>query len=391
VKRSTDRILTSHAGSLARPLDLLEMIRARINGETVDEAAFEARVKSAVGQIVKEQAENGIDIVDDGELSKPMFADYVVDRIGGFEGVNPAPSVAFVRGDNLPEPFPAFAAWRAQQAVGAGYVGLREKRPLCIAPLTWKDRAYERDIANLKAAMVGTTAVEGFLPSPSPGIIVMRIPNQYYKTEEEYLFAVAGVLHDEYKAITDAGLVLQIDAPDAAMSWDRQRWSGLEEFRRALALRIDALNHALEGIPEERVRFHVCWGNGEAPHVNDIPLRDIVDLMLRVRALCYSVEAANPRHAHEWRLWQDVKLPEGKMLMPGVIDSLTLFVEHPELVAQRLVQYAGVVGRENVIAGTDCGFGTGASANPRVHPEIVLAKFRSMAEGARLASQELWR
>jgi 5-methyltetrahydropteroyltriglutamate--homocysteine methyltransferase len=390
LKRSTDRILTSHAGSLARPLDLLEMIRARVNGEASDDAAFESRLKSAVTTIVREQAENGVDIVDDGELGKPMFADYVVDRISGFEGVNPNPHVAFVNGENQPEPFPEYAAWRAKQGPGAGFVGLREKRPLCIAPLAWKDRAYERDIANLKAAMVGTSAVEGFLPSPSPGIIVMRIPNQYYRTEEEYLFAVADVLHDEYKAITDAGLVLQIDAPDAAMSWDRQRWSGLSEFRSALGRRIEALNHALRDVPEDQVRFHVCWGNGEAPHVNDIPLADIVDLMLQVKAQCYSVEAANPRHGHEWALWQDVKLPEGNMLMPGVIDSVTSFVEHPELVAQRIVQYARMVGRENVIAGTDCGFGTGATANPRVHPEIVLAKFRTMAEGARIASKQLW-
>ena len=389
MKRSTSRILTSHAGSLARPLDLLEMIRARVNGETSDEAAFNARVASAVKTIVKEQADNAVDIVDDGELGKPMFADYVVDRLSGFEGVNPDPSVAFVRGDNLPEPFPAYAAWRAAQGAGAGFVGLREKRPRCIAPLAWKDRAYERDIANLKAALAEVDVEEGFLPSPSPGIIVMRIPNQYYKTEEEYLFAVADAMHDEYKAITDAGLILQIDAPDAAMSWDRQLWSGLSEFRSALGQRIEALNHALQGIPEEQVRFHVCWGNGEAPHVNDIPLQDIVDLMLQVKAQCYSVEAANPRHGHEWALWQDVQLPEGKVLMPGVIDSVTQFVEHPELVAQRIVQYANIVGRENVIAGTDCGFGTFAD-NLHIDPRIAWAKLTALADGARRASHELW-
>ena len=389
MKRSTDRILTSHAGSLARPLDLLEMIRTRINGGQVDEAALEARLSKAVAQVVREQVDNGIDVPSDGELSKPMFADYVVDRIAGFEGENPAPNVPFVRGDNLPEPLPAYAAWRGSQ-LPANAVGLREKRPLCIAPLSWKDRAYERDLANFTAALDDTSAVEGFLPSPSPGIIVMRIPNAYYATEEEYLYAVAGVLRDEYRAIVDAGLVLQIDAPDAAMSWDRQRWTDLAEFRTALAQRVEALNYALEGIPEEQVRFHVCWGNGEAPHVNDVELKDIVDLVLKVKAACYSIEAANPRHGHEWRLWEDVKLPEGKALMPGVIDSVTLFVEHPELVAQRILQYAALVGRENVIAGTDCGFGTGATPNPRVHPEVVLAKFRSLAEGARIASKQLW-
>jgi 5-methyltetrahydropteroyltriglutamate--homocysteine methyltransferase len=231
---------------------------------------------------------------------------------------------------------------------------------------------------------------EGFLPSPSPGIVAMRIPTAYYKTEEEYLFALADVLRDEYKAIVDAGIVLQIDAPDAAMSWDRQNWQDIPEFRKALQVRHAALNHALQGIPENRVRYHVCWGNNENPHTGDIELKEIVDLILDVHAELYSIEAANPRHAHEWKVWEKVKLPDGKILMPGVIDSLTSFVEHPEVVAQRILQYANIVGRENVIAGVDCGFGTGASANPRVHPELVMAKFRSLSEGARLASQELW-
>jgi 5-methyltetrahydropteroyltriglutamate--homocysteine methyltransferase len=390
MKRSTDRILTSHAGSLARPLDLIEMLRDRINGREVDQAAFDARVTSAVAQVVREQAENGVDIVDDGEVSKPMFADYVVDRLSGFEGENTL-GTPFVRGDNLPEPFPAYAAWRAANVPNLQALGLRERRPMCIAPLAWKDRAYEKDIANLKAALAVTPGItEAFMPSPSPGIIVMRVPNRYYATEEEYLFAVAGLLRDEYRAIVDAGFVLQIDAPDAAMSWDRQRWDDLAQFRKAVGQRIEALNFALEGIPEESIRFHVCWGNNESPHVGDIGLHQIVDLVLQVKAACYSVEASNPRHAHEWTVWQDVKLPEGKALMPGVIDSLTMFVEHPELVAQRLVQYAGIVGRENVIAGTDCGFGTGATVNPRVHPEVVLGKFRAMAEGARIASKQLW-
>jgi 5-methyltetrahydropteroyltriglutamate--homocysteine methyltransferase len=389
MKRSMDRILTSHAGSLARPVDLIEMMRDRINGRPVDQAAFEARVKSAVAQVVQDQVANGVDIIDDGELSKPMFADYIVDRLSGFEGENTL-NAPFVRGDNLPEPFPAYAAWRTQTP-NLVAMGLREKRPMCIAPLAWKDRAYERDIANFKAALSQAPGyTEAFLPSPSPGIVVMRVPNAYYKTEEEYLFAVAGLMAEEYHAIVDAGFVLQIDAPDAAMSWDRQRWSDLAEFRKALGQRIEALNFALEGIPEESIRFHVCWGNNELPHVNDIELSKIVDLVLQVKAACYSIEASNPRHAHEWTVWEDTKLADGKALMPGVIDSLTLFVEHPELVAQRILQYANLVGRENVIAGTDCGFGTGAVVNPRVHPEIVLAKFRTMAEGARIASQKLW-
>jgi len=383
MKRSTDRILTSHAGSLVRPLDLLEMMREKINGRPYDKAAFAARTKSAVAEIVKQQADAGVDIPSDGELSKPMFSDYVADRLSGFEGENTGP--AFVNPSQRPEPFPAFAKDRPR-----GLIGLKERRPLNVGPLAWKDRAYEADIANFKAALPAANVEEGFLPSPSPGIVTMRIPTNYYKTDEEYLFALADVLRDEYTAIVDAGLILQIDAPDAAMSWDRQNWKDIPEFRKALQVRHEALNHALAGIPEDRVRYHVCWGNNENPHTGDIELKDIVDLILEVHAQLYSIEAANPRHAHEWKVWQSVRLPEGKILMPGVIDSLTSFVEHPEAVAQRIVQYANVVGRENVIAGVDCGFGTGASANPRVHPELVMAKFRSLSEGARLASKELW-
>jgi 5-methyltetrahydropteroyltriglutamate--homocysteine methyltransferase len=383
MRRSTDRILTSHAGSLVRPLDLLEMMREKINGRPYNEAAWAERTKSAVAEIVKQQADAGVDIPSDGELSKPMFADYIADRIGGFEGENKGPP--FVNFSRRPEPFPAFAASRP-----GSLVGLKEKRPLNVGPQAWKDRAYINDIANMKAAMAAANVEEGFLPSPSPGIVAMRIPTDYYKTEEEYLFALAEVLKDEYKAIVDAGLILQIDAPDAAMSWDRQDWKDIREFRRALQVRHAALNHALKGIPSDRVRYHVCWGNNENPHTGDVELKDIVDLILEVDAELYSIEAANPRHAHEWKLWETVKLPPGKILMPGVIDSLTSFVEHPELVAQRITQYANVVGRENVIAGVDCGFGTGASATPRVHPELVMAKFRSLSEGAKIASRELW-
>ena len=388
MKRSSDRILTSHTGSLARPPDLIDMLRAKVNGQPYDEAAFAERTRSAIEQVVREQADAGVDIVSDGELSKPQFADYIADRIAGFEGENP--NTGWVRSGLRPEPFPAFAEWRRQQTNLGGGFGLRAKGPVCVGPLTWRDRAYENDIANLKAAMSRVSVEEGFLPSPSPGIIISRIPNEYYKSEEEYLFAVADVMKEEYQAITNAGLVLQIDAPDAAMSWAVQYWETMDDFRKGMQLRIEALNHALEGIPEESVRYHVCWGNNENPHTTDVELKQIVDIVLTAKAACYSIEAANPRHAHEWQVWEDVKLPEGKALMPGVIDSLTLFVEHPELVAQRIVQYAKLVGRENVIAGTDCGFGTGATTTPPVHPEIVLAKLRSLSEGARIASRALW-
>jgi len=386
MKRSTDRILTTHTGSLARPPELLQMLAARSNGQEVDSAAFAGALRSAVSRSVREQAESGIDIVSDGELGKPQFSDYVADRLDGLEGQSPR--AGFVNPSQRAEPFPAYAGWVAGQTVGIGVAAGR--RPMCVGPLGWKDRAYESDIANLKAALAGQQIEEAFLPSPSPGILAMRLPNAFYPSEEAYLYALADMLKDEYRAIVDAGFVLQIDAPDTAMAWDRQQWDSMAGFRSAVALRIEALNHALKGLPEQQVRFHVCWGNGERPHTGDVPLRDIVDLVLEVKAAAYSVEAANPRHAHEWEVWQDVKLPDGKVLIPGIIDSLTNFVEHPELVAQRLVQYAALVGRENVIAGTVCGFGTSASASPRVHPEIVLAKFRAMAEGAEIASRRLW-
>ena len=383
MQRSVERILTTHAGSLARPTEVFDLLSAQGRGEPVDPALFAERVQAAVAHCVREQVEHGVDIVSDGELSKPQFADYVADRLHGFEGTNPTPG--FVRPTRRPEPFPAYAVTINQPA---RFVFGRP--PLCVGPLRWKDRAYQRDIATFQAALAGVTVSEAFIPSPSPGIIAMRIPNEYYPSEEAFLYALADVLKDEYQAIVAAGFVLQIDAPDVAFAWERQHWEDEAEFRAAIHTRIEALNHALSGIPEERVRFHTCWGNVERPHTGDIALREIIDLVLRVRAGAYSIEAANPRHAHEWEVWREVKLPDGKLLIPGVIDSLTTFVEHPRLVAQRLLQYATLVGRENVIAGVDCGFGTAASATPRVHPEIVLAKFAALAEGAALASATLW-
>jgi 5-methyltetrahydropteroyltriglutamate--homocysteine methyltransferase len=264
-------------------------------------------------------------------------------------------------------------------------------RPFCAAPLGWKDRnAVDTDIANLKAAVAGLDIEDAFIPSASLGIIAEIMFNKYYDSEEEYLFALADAMHEEYKAITDAGFIVQIDAPDAAMGRHAQFWDKpLEDFRETLSMRVDALNHGLRGIPEEQIRYHICWGNYEGPHNHDVPLKDIVDLMLKVNAGAYSVEASNPRHAHEWQVWQDVKLPDDKILIPGVIDSTTNFIEHPEVVAGRIMQYANIVGRENVIAGTDCGFGTSAGI-PRVHPTVMWAKFKTMAEGAELASKRLW-
>ena len=380
MKRSTDRILTTHTGSLPRPPDLLAMIEAKDDGEPYDEAALAQRVRTAVAEVVRKQVDSGVDIVSDGEMGKPSFATYVKDRLSGFGGETPEPRVFADRAE-----FPAWAALAARSRLAA------DTRPACDGPLAWKDKAAaESDISNMKAAVESENPVDAFVPSASLGIIAEIMVNEYYPSEETYLYALADVMKEEYQAITNAGLVLQIDAPDAAMGRHSQFWDRpLADFRSALALRIEALNHALAGIREEQVRFHICWGNYEGPHNHDVPLGDIVDLVLKVRAAAYSVEASNPRHAHEWQVWQDVKLPAGKVLIPGVVDSTTNFIEHPEVVAQRILQYAKIVGRGQVIAGMDCGFGTSAGA-PRVDPEIMWAKFNAMAEGAEIATKQLW-
>jgi 5-methyltetrahydropteroyltriglutamate--homocysteine methyltransferase len=379
MKRSTDRILTTHTGSLPRPVDLFEMIDARERGAPYDEQALQERVRTAVADIVRQQAESGIDIVSDGEFGKPSFATYVKNRISGFNGQNPERRVFADRAE--------FPEWNALSAPPSYAM---TTRPFCTEPLGWKDRsAVATDIANFKAALDGVQVEEAFIPAASIGIIAEIMMNQYYDTEEAYLFGLADVMKEEYQAIAAAGFVLQIDAPDAAMGRHAQFWNRtLDDFRRTLDMRVEALNHALSDIPQEQIRYHICWGNYEGPHTHDVPLQDIVDLMLKVRAGAYSVEAPNPRHAHEWQVWEEVRLPAGKILIPGVIDSTTNFVEHPEVVAQRIVQYAGLVGRDNVIAGTDCGFGTSAGI-PKVHPTVMWAKFRALAEGARLASQRL--
>ncbi|MCC7370930.1 MAG: cobalamin-independent methionine synthase II family protein [Chloroflexi bacterium] len=382
MKRSTERILTTHTGSLPRPDDLLAMIQVREAGEAVDAAQFAARVRSAVTEIVRQQVAAGIDIVSDGELGKPSFASYVSRRIQGFGGENPEP-----------RPFldaTTFPGWGETIAVIPR--GLPMKRQFCVGDLAYADAdAVQADVDNLARAVSANGALEGFMPAASLGIIADIMVNQHYPSETAYLYALADAMKTEYEAIARAGLVVQIDAPDAAMGRHGQfRHESLETFRRATAERVEALNHALAGIPEEQIRYHICWGNYEGPHVHDVPLADVADLLLAVRAGAYSVEAANPRHAHEWQAWEQVTLPEDKVLIPGVIDSTTNFVEHPEVVAQRIEQYARIVGRERVIAGTDCGFGTTAG-RATVHPEIVWAKLAALAEGAALASARLWR
>ena len=380
MKRSNERILTTHTGSLPRPADLVEMIQARENRETSDDASFNLRVKAAVAETVAQQIEAGIDVVSDGEMGKPSFASYVKNRIAGFDGQNPEPRIFTDRAE--------FPEWNARSSPISTALSVR---PMCTGPLSWTDKAaVQNDIDNFKAALDGADHEDAFIPSASLGIISEIMHNRYYPSEEAYLYALADVMKEEYQAIAQAGLVLQIDAPDAAMGRHSQfGFQTYAEFRSALAQRIEALNHALEGIPQEQIRFHLCWGNYEGPHHHDVPLREIVDLVLQVNAGAYSVEAANPRHEHEWRVWEQVKLPDGKVLIPGVIDSTTHFVEHPELVAQRIVRLANLVGKENVIAGTDCGFSTSAGV-PRVDQAVMWAKFRTLAEGAKLATRELW-
>ena len=377
MRRSLDRILTTHTGSLPRPPDLLAMLQAREAGEAPNEAAFAARVTTAVAEVVRKQADAGIDVVSDGEMGKPSFATYVPHRLAGFGGENPEARV-FADWETFP-------AWGSQVARGAMV------RRFCVGPLAWRgDADVQTDIRNLASAVAATDVAEAFVPAASLGILADIMTNRYYPTEAAYLYALADAMRSEYRAIADAGLLLQIDAPDVALCRHTAfRHSSLAEFRRATAQRIEALNHALAGIPEGQIRFHVCWGNYEGPHVHDVPLRDIVDLVLSVRAGAYSIEASNPRHAHEWRVWEEVALPPDKVLIPGVIDTTTNFVEHPEVVAERIERFARIVGRERVIAGTDCGFGTSAGA-ARVHPEIVWAKLATLAEGARLASARLW-
>ena len=327
---------------------------------------------------VRKQVEVGIDVVSDGELGKPSFASYVAGHITGFGEINPNPRTS--------KDWEVFTEWskdRPRPNIGRRWVD---------GPIEWRgDDEVNSDLDNLGSAMAASHATEAFMPSASIGIIADVMANRHYPSEEAYLFALADAMRHEYRAITEAGYILQIDAPDAAMGRHMQfRNDTLEEFRKATDMRVEALNHALEGIPEEQIRYHICWGNNEAPHVHDVPLAEIIDLVLKVRAGGYSIEASNPRHAHEWRLWESVRLPEGKVLIPGVIDSTTNFVEHPELVAERIERFAQLVGRENVIAGTDCGFGTSAGRD-RVHPEIIWHKLHALAEGAAIASERLWR
>jgi 5-methyltetrahydropteroyltriglutamate--homocysteine methyltransferase len=380
MKRSSDRMLTTHTGSLPRPPALLEELIRRDRGEPVDGAALDARVREAVADSVLRQARAGIAVVNDGEAGKIGYSTYVTERLEGFGGEAdpPGPPTDMLE-------FPDYLARTSGDGDGGG-----PAMPACDGPIAYRDTgAVRADIDALREALDGVAVEDAFLSAASPGVVAFFLADRHYGDHEAYLFAIADAMKVEYDEIHRGGLVLQLDCPDLALTRHRVGAESIEDFRRFVRLHVEAINHATRDIPSEAMRMHVCWGNYEGPHHHDVPLRDIVDVVLDARPAAISFEAANPRHAHEWTVFEDVPLPEGKVLIPGVLDTTTNYVEHPELVAQRIVRYAGLVGRENVIAGTDCGFASFA-ASSSVDPAIVWAKLGSMAEGAALATRELW-
>jgi 5-methyltetrahydropteroyltriglutamate--homocysteine methyltransferase len=391
MKRSTNRILTTHTGSLVRPPQLLEFARKRQAGAPIDELAFKKTLKEAVRQVVRQQIAAGIDIPNDGEFGKSTsWSLYVLKRLSGFEmrevkGANP-----FARGaDRLR--FQAFYDELEGRGDGKDWSNVTRFDAVCVGPITYNGLfELQRDIDNLRAAAAAEGVDEAFLPVAAPSSAIPDRRNEYYKTDEELVVALAAALRTEYRAIVDAGFLLQVDDARAAVTFDRMvPPASFDDYYTWLARHVEILNHALEGIPQDRVRYHVCWGSWPGPHTTDVPLRRIVELILKVNAGAYLLEAANPRHEHEWKIWQDVELPPGKILVPGVISHGTNVVEHPELVAERLLRFASCVGGENLIAGTDCGFAQ-EELNRRVHPTVMWAKLESLVEGARLASQQLF-
>jgi 5-methyltetrahydropteroyltriglutamate--homocysteine methyltransferase len=388
MKRSTDRILTTHVGSLIRPPEVIAILDKHENGKLF-EGADAQTIRSSIAAVMKEQKDVGIDIPNDGEFSKPGFANYILDRLTGFDTVEGATGLFLLGRDRKK----FMDAYNEMPGGGIGANWTPQLTQLaCVGPVTFTGHAFvQQDIENLKAAMAETGYDEVFYPVTAPGTIELQRPNRYYNTGEEYLEAIANAMHEEYKLATDAGFVIQIDDPRGVTAWDSMDPPPApEEYAKFAAVRVEALNHALRGIPEELVRYHVCWGSWPGPHTTDIDFKHIVNVTLQIKAQGYSVEAANPRHAHEYHVFEDVKLPDGKIVIPGVIAHTTNVVEHPELVAERIVNYAKLVGRENVIAGADCGFAQ-TYATRRVHPSIMWEKFRMLAEGARIASAKLWR
>jgi len=381
MKRSTERFLTTHTGSLPRPEDLIRMMYAKEEGVPVDRAALARRVRSAVEEVVRKQAAAGVDIVNDGEMSKPSYATYVKDRLAGFGGAGNT----FVYQDLAD--FPSLA-----KRVFGDPGRSRRKTPGCNAPIGVGDaQAVHADVSDLKAAFGAVRAQEMFMSAASPGVIGLFFRNDHYASHEAYLYAIADAMRHEYEAIAAAGIILQIDCPDLAMGRHIQYADlSLEDFRKKARLNVEVLNHATASIPPDRMRMHLCWGNYEGPHHCDVPLADIIDIVFLARPAALAFEAANPRHAHEWAVFEKVGLPEGKTLIPGVLESKTNFIEHPELIAQRIGRYANLVGRENVMAGSDCGYGTWVG-QAAVDPDVVWAKMAAMAEGARIASKQFWK
>jgi 5-methyltetrahydropteroyltriglutamate--homocysteine methyltransferase len=387
MKRSTHRILTTHVGSLIRPPELLNLLRAQQSGKGFDQGVYEECLKTSVAAVVKRQADAGIDVVSDGEFGKNIsWAQYALERLSGFERRKvPLDANPFIAGADRARFKDFYAEMDAQQAPSSDW------ESVCVGPIAYSGiAALQRDIDDVKAALTGTKVEEAFLPVAAPASVIPDRKNEYYRNDEEMLHAIAEAMRTEYRTIAASGLLLQLDDARAAVTYDRMvPPASFADYRKWLEHQIEILNHAIEGIPQDRIRYHVCWGSWPGPHTTDVPLKDIVDILLKARVGAFLIEGANPRHEHEWRVWENMKLSDDRVLIPGVISHATNIVEHPELVAERIVHYAKTLGRENVIAGTDCGFAQGPF-HRRVHPSIMWAKLESLAEGARLASKELW-
>jgi len=383
MKRSTDRILTTHAGSLPRPADILQMIRAKARGEPVDEKKLGARVKEAVTEVVRQQADVGLDVIDDGEFGKPSFVTYVRDRLGGLEahGVRPNAWLSSREAISFPD------YYKAQESASPR---ARQVQMACTSPLTYKGQAaLKAELDNLKAALKGIDVADVFVPCISPANIEDWNENKYYETNDQYLFAVADAMNVEYRTIVDAGFLVQVDDPRLVSYYLMDPGMSVDGIRTWAIKRVEALNHALRGIPTEKIRYHTCYSINMGPRVHDLEVKHIIDILMKIRAGAFSFEASNPRHEHEWAVWKEAKIPDGTVLIPGVITNSSVLVEHPELVAQRLIRFADFIGRENVIAGTDCGFASFAGSD-EVHASIVWAKMEAMVQGAEIASKKLW-
>jgi len=388
MKRSTDRILTTHVGSLIRPLPLQDFLRTRQGGKPYDVKAYQKCLSESVADVVREQAGAGIDVVSDGEFGKSIsWAQYALERLSGFERrpLRQETANPFKRGADRTKFAEFYAELDAKEAVAT------TTEAICVGPIKYTGQAeLQRDINNFKAALKNVKVEEGFLPVAAPASVIPDRKNEYYRSDEELQTAIAEAMRTEYKMIVDAGFLLQLDDARSAVTYDRMvPPASFADYRKWLARQVDILNHAIEGLPADRIRYHVCWGSWPGPHTSDVPLKEIVDLILKVKVGAYVIEGANPRHEHEWQVWKNAKLGAGQVLIPGVISHATNVVEHPELVAERITRLARVIGRENVIAGTDCGFAQGPFYR-RVHPSVMWAKLEALGEGARLASRELW-